>query len=634
MQLEKGESPMKSIVKLFIACCLLFLMQADRVWPGEYSSPCTVMQLDRETLRTWEQSYRQTPAYVIGDLNVEIPEKGLFSLLNYLSYIPEERDQSYCGNCWIWAATGIVEIALNVQEGIFDRLSIQFINSCNLYVDGCYGGYLYDFTIFYKLKEYMVPWMNTNAGWDRMADYMHVSCNSIVRSPGYPVKFIEPRRIRTHNVGADKAIRNIKRALHQNRAVWFAFFMPESEDWDNFRDFWRNNSEEAVWNPDFSCEKEWRDGGGHAVLCVGYNDEDLENRYWIILNSWGTADGLRPNGIFRLDMDMDYDCYSIDWGDELKSFEWMTLDLEFENPPHPPEARAGEDQTTEEGSTVFLDAGNSWDADQDIVSFEWIQTKGENVTLSDSASAYATFVVPSISANLPGNSSELSFRLEIQDQAGFVRSDNMSIAVEDNGIDDFPEHVIPFRSATGLPLGISEKSDGKLVNLKPLAVEDGDRPDTDEIRFDFIYGLTEMHIKADQPGETVVLTVFFPEPIPENYKWYQHRSKNGWDDYTSRTILNTEQNQLLIILTDGDAGDKDGAVNGHVYHSAGLAIPESKTSEESSDPGADPEAETPSEDESTSDPEDTAASETQGNTSGEAGGAGDGGGCFIHACMK
>ena len=64
------------------------------------------------------------------------------------------------------------------------------------------------------------------------------------------------------------------------------------------------------------------------MLCVGYNDDDPSNSYWIMVNSWGTAEGGRPNGIFHLDMDMDYGCTFYDGGPK-KSYYWEILDVSF-----------------------------------------------------------------------------------------------------------------------------------------------------------------------------------------------------------------------------------------------------------------------------------------------------------------
>ncbi|MBN1635166.1 MAG: hypothetical protein JW920_01555, partial [Deltaproteobacteria bacterium] len=51
--------------------------------------------------------------------------------------------------------------------------------------------------------------------------------------------------------------------------------------------------------------------------------------YWIILNSWGTSGGGRPNGLFRMAMHMNYDCTYFDDPDTYYSLYWQTLDVSF-----------------------------------------------------------------------------------------------------------------------------------------------------------------------------------------------------------------------------------------------------------------------------------------------------------------
>jgi hypothetical protein len=61
----------------------------------------------------------------------------------------------------------------------------------------------------------------------------------------------------------------------------------------------------------------------------------------------------------------------------------------------PPTADAGDDQTVLEKTAVTLDASNSFDPDvDDIMTYQWNQTGGKAVTLSDSTSKLPTFKTP------------------------------------------------------------------------------------------------------------------------------------------------------------------------------------------------------------------------------------------------
>lgn len=85
-----------------------------------------------------------------------------------------------------------------------------------------------------------------------------------------------------------------------------------------------------MWNFDSTCGEPYTsEGGGHAVLCVGYNDEDLANSYWIMLNSWGANAG-RTYGFFRVDMDINYNCADAN-GDY--NLYWQTLSVDYGTAP-------------------------------------------------------------------------------------------------------------------------------------------------------------------------------------------------------------------------------------------------------------------------------------------------------------
>jgi len=293
--------------------------------------PHPIMRPDRETKKKWIESYKRAPRVHSDRLLMGILSSSV-NLLGHLQYSPSERDQLYCGNCWAWAGTGCMEIALDVQESIKDRLSVQYINSCESSVIGkscCDGGWLYDIAQFYAATGKAIPWSNSGASWQDGDASCNTSCGSISQAPYYPISSVTAETIATQGVGQASAINNIKTVLDQGRAVWFGFFLSNTADWNAFFNFWDYSAESVLFDFDYACNKPWNYGGGHAVLCVGYNDENPANHYWIMLNSWGTTAG-RPNGIFRVSMDIDYGC-----ADTTPDYNlyWQALNISFSSTP-------------------------------------------------------------------------------------------------------------------------------------------------------------------------------------------------------------------------------------------------------------------------------------------------------------
>ena len=325
---------MKKLVAILILCLALVLSLETSVGAADSGRTYPVMHPDQETLEKWIEDYNTAPIVQVETKSFEATSPGgSKDLLGYLKYTPVERDQWRCGNCWVWAGTGIMEIALDVQNGKKDRLSIQYLNSN--YNDGsgsgwaCCGGDLSNLTNFYHNAGIAIPWSNTNAGWldggrwceDRLTS---VPAETISTTPNYSVSSIQAKTIRTQDVTQAAAIANIKNVLNQNKAVWFAFLSPNDSTWGNFTNFWRYGAESEVYDIDQFCGIPYLDGAAHAVLCVGYNDENPSNSYWVMLNSWGTT-SKRPNGLFRINMNMAYDCVNLPY----YSFYWQTLDVSF-----------------------------------------------------------------------------------------------------------------------------------------------------------------------------------------------------------------------------------------------------------------------------------------------------------------
>ena len=74
-----------------------------------------------EDLLRGVEAYNNAQVAPVQGLEIPSPTTSL-SLLDHLQYTPSERNQGYCGNCWVWAGTGIMEIALDV-DGITEGLN-------------------------------------------------------------------------------------------------------------------------------------------------------------------------------------------------------------------------------------------------------------------------------------------------------------------------------------------------------------------------------------------------------------------------------------------------------------------------------------------------------------------------------
>ena len=240
-------------------------------------------------------------------------------LLSLISYNVTERNQNPIGNCWVWAGTGVLEVALSEQRSIKDRLSIQYLDSNYNGGSGSNwageGGTLGDFLGFYSEKKIAVPWSNANASFQDGTAYSEafkragVAAADIQTVPNYPITSITEQKVLTMGVGNSTAIASIKGTLDSGKALYLGFVMPNADAVSSFSNFWYYQGEDAVWDPSPFVGRAYDPsrGASHAVTIVGYSMVDPNNRYWIALNSLGTgANGNRPHGTFRIKMDIDY----------------------------------------------------------------------------------------------------------------------------------------------------------------------------------------------------------------------------------------------------------------------------------------------------------------------------------------
>ncbi|MEK7415108.1 MAG: PKD domain-containing protein, partial [Planctomycetota bacterium] len=88
-----------------------------------------------------------------------------------------------------------------------------------------------------------------------------------------------------------------------------------------------------------------------------------------------------------------------------------------------PVANAGPDQTVDAASTVVL-TGSGTDSDGAINAYQWTQTAGPTVVITNADKATASFIAPS-----PGVDTALSFELTVTDNQGAVGKDSIGVTV-------------------------------------------------------------------------------------------------------------------------------------------------------------------------------------------------------------
>jgi serine protease len=253
-----------------------------------------------------------------------------------LDYDPVARNQGACGDCWMWASTMVLEVALNHEraltgEGDNVELSVQWGNSLSSETEmitkfagshnfqgPCCGGTMGLFADIYNASgDEIVP-----VGGDktRFADGNQSASKGECRSSVAKSEIQETGAINVGNVvafrlgttgSAEATIAEIKHAIDSGEAVYMAMQLPHDEAWDGFRTMWVEGDAATLFNPTQFCGATYDScsgGAGHALVIVGYADDGEDDSYWTVLNSWG-APVNHPDATYRMQMrGIDYGC--------------------------------------------------------------------------------------------------------------------------------------------------------------------------------------------------------------------------------------------------------------------------------------------------------------------------------------
>ncbi|MFH1729907.1 MAG: C1 family peptidase [Pseudomonadota bacterium] len=235
-----------------------------------------------------------------------------------------------------------------------------------------------------------------------------------------------------------------------------------------------------------------------------------------------------------------------------------------------PIALTGSDQTVKEGVTVILDASLSSDIDDGIASYEWTQSEGDPVTLSDSTSATPTFVAPIVaSADLT-----LIFTVTVTDVGGLQDTYDTAITVQDNAITDFASDILSTYSFNDIAFGFKIISGGDFVAI------DSYDPDTLSLSAtptDMGYGIFEIKIKTEELAQKVKFIIYLSIDGEENSVFYNYKNDSSWSYENSTYSL--RKDLITVSVKEGGGNDYDGEEDQILTFIAGINEPSSISSE-------------------------------------------------------
>jgi len=187
------------------------------------------------------------------------------------------KNQGDCGSCWAFATVGALECAIKIKDDLEEDLSEQWLVSCNQEGWSCGGGYFAHDYHMWKTD----PCDGTGAVLE--ADFPYVAYDAPCNCP-YPHEYLLESwaYIGTH-VGVP-GVEAIKQAILDYGPVSVCVYVD-----DAFQAYTG-----GVFN---ACQNDY--GVNHAVVLVGWDDDQGTEGVWFLRNSWGTGWG--EDGYMRIE---------------------------------------------------------------------------------------------------------------------------------------------------------------------------------------------------------------------------------------------------------------------------------------------------------------------------------------------
>ena len=142
---------------------------------------------------------------------------------------------------------------------------------------------------------------------------------------------------------------------------------------------------------------------------------------------------------------------------------------------------------------------------------------------------------------------------------------------DDDGRPDCQDSdTVRVRHSMGAEKMVLHASSGAFEQVKCLQDSDPEVPQTNKPARNFPYGTTKFKITGLNLGETVTVTLVFPDDVPTTARYYKISAASGWQEIPFGS--NNGDETITISLTDGDPlTDADGLENGEIDDPGALA---------------------------------------------------------------
>ncbi len=208
-----------------------------------------------------------------------------------------------------------------------------------------------------------------------------------------------------------------------------------------------------------------------------------------------------------------------------------------------PKTEAGPGQEADEGETVMLDGSESSDPNTgDILSYDWQQIDGPQVTLSDPGDVHPTFVVPSVDAD-----SALRFRLTVSDQDGNEATDTVEVAIANV--------YFPLMKLSSSEIDFGVVNTGRSIEKKLIVANEGNEKlvvtnvKTSNGVFKAVPATFEV-----EPGKSSEVTISFTPDGPAIYAANVEMVSNTKPGVPTTILLKGETPTPQIVKDDNSAG--------------------------------------------------------------------------------